>query len=343
MKRVIVALLGVWFLAAATTAADSPFNGDVPDQYTVKRSDTLWDIADHFLREPWVWPEIWHVNPQIKNPHLIYPGDIINMVYIDGQPRLSLQRGRNVKLTPQVREIQHDSAISSLPLEAINSFLSKTRVVEAGALEQAPYVISGYEGRLLSGEGDNLYARGSFTEDDNFYGLYRKGDPYIDPATKELLGLRAQDIGSVKIMALDGDIASLNATRTTEEVRIGDRLLVAEDRNVDPVFYPSAPPENSDGVIISVEDGLFSIGTLDVIAINLGERNGLETGNLLAIFKEGETVTDPLDNGWGSKKVQLPPERIGLMMVFRTFDKMSFGLVLTAERPFNVGDLVRSP
>lgn len=343
MKRTMLALLGAWSLVMATIAADAPFN-DVPDQYTVKRHDTLWDIAEHFLSEPWVWPEIWHVNPQINNPHLIYPGDVINLIYVDGKPRLSLTRGRNVKLSPEVREVPHDKAISSLPLEAINSFLSRTRVVEPGELDSAPYVLSGFAGRLLSGAGDNLYARGSFEKSENFYGLYRKGAPYIDPVSKEFLGIRAQDIGSVKLMAIDGDIASLHATRTTEEVRIGDRLLVEEDRNIDPVFFPSAPPENSDGVIISVEDGLHSIGTLDVIAINLGERDGLINGNLMAIYKAGEIVTDPMVKKWGEKKkVQLPPERIGLMMVFRTFDKMSFGLVLNAQRPFNVGDLVRSP
>ena len=140
MKRVIFALLGAWFLIAATTSADTdaPFNDNVPDQYTVKRSDTLWDIAAYFLNEPWVWPEIWHVNPQIKNPHLIYPGDIINLVYIDGKPRLSLARGREVTLSPQVREVPHSDAISSLPSELISSFLSKTRVVSPGELEVAP-------------------------------------------------------------------------------------------------------------------------------------------------------------------------------------------------------------
>lgn len=339
MKRVMSALLGLWFLAAATIASDSPFNSNVPDQYTVKRNDTLWDIADHFLSEPWVWPEIWHVNPQIKNPHLIYPGDIINMVYIDGKPHLSLSRGRNVKLSPEVREVAHLDAISSLPLDTINSFLSKTRITQPGELELAPYVISGYEGRLLSGEGDNLYARGSFTGDEYIFGLYRKGDPYIDPVTQEVLGVRAQDIGSVKLMTIDDDIASLQATRTTEEVRVGDRLLEEEDRNIDSIFYPSAPPEDSRGVIISVEDGLHAIGTLDVIAVNLGERDGVESGNLMAIYKAGEKIKDRI----AGDTVVLPPERIGLMMVFRTFDKMSFGLVLSAQRPFNVGDLVRSP
>ena len=339
MKRVMSALLGLWFLAAATIALDSPFNNNVPDQYTVKRNDTLWDIADHFLSEPWVWPEIWHVNPQIKNPHLIYPGDIINMVYIDGKPHLSLSRGRNIKLRPEVREIAHTDAISSLPLDIIDTFLSKTRIVNVGELELAPYVISGYEGRLLSGEGDNLYARGSFVENENFYGLYRKGDPYIDPTTQEVLGIRAQDIGSVKLMAIDDDIASLNATRTTEEIRVADRLLIDENLSVDPIFYPSAPPADSDGVIISVEDGLHSIGTLDVIAVNLGERDGIVNGNLMAIYKIGIEARDRIVGG----TVRLPPERVGLMMVFRTFEKMSFGLVLTAQRPFNVGDLVRSP
>ena len=339
MKKVLLALISIWLIATATIAADDRFNDDIPDKYTVKHGDTLWDISDFFLKTPWLWPEIWYVNPQIRNPHLIYPGDIISLVYIDGEPRLMLERGdRVVKLTPQIRELPHDKAIDAIPLEAINNFLSRNRVVEEGVLDAAPYVVAGGEKRLLSGEGDDFYARGEF-DDTPTYGIYRKGEPYIDPETEEILGIRAQDIGSAKLKTIDGDIATLNSTRSVEEIRVGERLLPHEERRIDSTFYPSAPEQEVEGVIMTVEGGVSQVGHLDVISINRGERDGLAIGNILAIYKRGETIKDRVQGG----KVTLPAERAGLVMVFRTFEKMSFGLVVRAKRPLAVNDIVRNP
>ncbi len=339
MKKVLLALLSIWIFAVATIAADDPFNDEVPDRYTVKRGDTLWDISDFFLKTPWLWPEIWHVNSQIRNPHLIYPGDIINLVYIDGKPRLMLERGdRVVKLTPQMRELPHAEAIPALPLETVNNFLSRNRVVDKGVLEAAPYVVAGSEKRLMSGKNDDFYARGEFDETPA-YGIYRGGDPYIDPETNELLGIRAQDIGSAKLKAIEGDIATLLSSRAVEEIRVGDRLLPHEERRLESMFYPSAPEDTVEGVIMEVEGGVSQVGHLDVVAINRGERNGLAVGNLLAIYKRGETIKDRVVGG----TITLPAERAGLLMVFRTFEKMSFGLVLNANRPLAVNDIVKNP
>ena len=339
MKKVLLALLGIWIFAAATNAADERFNDDIPDKYTVKKGDTLWDISDFFLKTPWLWPEIWYANPQIRNPHLIYPGDIISLVYIDGKPRLMLQRGdRVVKLSPQIRELPNDKAIDAIPLEAINNFLSRNRVVEEGELEAAPYVIAGSEKRLLSGQNDDFYARGQF-DDTPTYGIYRKGDAYRDPDTGEVLGIRAQDIGSAKLKTLEDDIATLMATRTVEEIRVGERLLPHEERRIESTFYPSAPEEQLEGTIMTVEGGISQVGHLDVVSINRGERDGLTIGNVLAIYKRGETVVDRI----AKEKVTLPAERAGLVMVFRSFEKMSFGLVLKASRPLAVNDIVRNP
>ncbi len=338
MKKILLACLSVWMFSIASVAADDRFN-DVPDTYTVKKGDTLWDISEHFLKSPWLWPEIWYVNPQIRNPHLIFPGDIIKLVYIDGKPYLMLQRGdRVVKLSPQIRELPNDKAIDAIPLEAINNFLSRTRVVAEGELEAAPYVIAGSEKRLLSGKDDDFYARGSFDETPA-YGIYRKGDPYIDPETEEVLGIRAKDIGSAKLKAIDGDIATLLSSRAVEEIRAGDRLLPHEERRLESMFFPSAPSETVAGVIMGVEGGISQVGTLDVVAINLGEREGMEVGTVLAIYKRGETVTDRI----AKEKVTLPDERAGLMMVFRAFEKMSFALVLRAQRPLAVNDIVKNP
>lgn len=339
MKKILHALMGFWLVAALSFAADAPFNDDIPERYTVVKGDTLWDISDMFLRDPWLWPEIWFANPEIDNPHLIYPGDVIKLVYIDGKPRLTVERGREVKLSPEVREVSRDEAIPTLPLQAVNNFLSRTRVVEEGELEQAPHVVAGYEKRLMSGRGDTFYVRGELDSELDFYGIYRKGDPYVDPETGELLGIRAQDIGTGQLRASEDEIATFNATRSVEEIRLGDRLLAHEERRLDSTFYPSAPKSDIDGQIIDVEGGVTQVGHLDVVAINRGERDGLDIGHMLAIYKVGEKVKDRVKGD----TVTLPAERAGLLMVFRTFEKMSFGLVLHAERPLSVKDMVRNP
>jgi len=338
IKTVALALISVWVLVA-TAVAEAPFNDDIPDKYTVVKGDTLWDISAHFLAQPWLWPEIWQVNPQVQNPHLIYPGDIISLIYIDGKPRLVLKRSRDVKLSPQIREITDRQAISTLPLDMINSFLSRNRVVEPGVLEAAPYILSGQSKHLLTGKGDDFYARGDFSAADESYGVYRNGGPFTDPNTHEVLGIRAEDIGTGSIKAIDDDIATLKATRSIEELRINDRLLEFEERKIDANFYPSSPPEKTEGLIMSVEGAVSTGGMLNVVSINLGEREGIEIGNMLAILKKGAIVKDRVQGD----TVTLPPEKAGLLMVFRTFEKMSFGLILTADLPISVNDIVRNP
>ncbi len=339
MKKALVALMGFLLSAVIVIAAEAPFNEDVPDRYTVVKGDTLWDISERFLRDPWLWPEIWYVNPQISNPHLIYPGDIISLIYIGGRPRLTLERGRDVKLTPEIREIPHAEAIPAIPLEAVNNFLTRTRVVQPGELEMAPHVVAGYDKRLLSGESDDFYVRGELDEGIEFFGIYRQGDPYVDPDTGEVLGIRAQDIGSAQLKAVEGDISTHASTRSVQEIRAGDRLLPHEERKLDTSFFPRAPKSEINGTIMAVEGGVSQVGHLDVVAVNRGERDGLEIGSVLAIYKAGEKVRDRVvgDN------IVLPAERAGLLMVFRTYEKMSFGLVLNANRPLAVKDMVRNP
>jgi hypothetical protein len=339
MRKILRAVAGLGFLVALSAFAQAPFNEKVPDKYIVKKGDTLWGISAFFLSKPWLWPEIWHVNPQIANPHLIYPGDEIRLVYIDGKPRLTLNRGRDVKLDPKVREVPHGEAIPAIPLDILDTFLTKTRVVAPGELEAAPYVVAGHEKSIITGVGADFYVRGQVPVEQSFWGVYRNGGSYVDPETGELLGIRAQDIGSGKLKATEGDILTLAATRTAEEIRIGDRILPVEDRKMETVFYPNAPPVGTQGVIIAVEGGLDNVGHLDVVAINRGERDGIKIGNTLAIYKAGEVVRDRI----AEDVVTLPPERAGLLMIFRTFEKMSFGLVMHASRPLKVKDLVREP
>jgi nucleoid-associated protein YgaU len=337
MKNRILGLLGACLLLSQAMAENPELKANYPEQYTVVKGDTLWDISNTFLNNPWMWPEIWHVNPQISNPHLIYPGDIIRLVYFDGKPRLVVDRV--VKLSPQVRVMDDNEAIPAIPLDKINNFLSRSRIVSAEELERAPHVVSGEAKRLVLGKGDRLYARGQFDTDIPAYGVYRKGDTYIDPDTKELLGIQAIDIGSGKMRALEGEIATLLMTRTTEEVRVGDRLLSEEQRAVDSTFYPSAPSVEVNAQIIAVEGGVTQVGKMDVVVINRGAREGMAVGNVLAVYKRGGTVKDRVKGDM----VTLPDERAGLVMVFRTFEKLSLGLVLEADRPLAIKDLVRNP
>jgi nucleoid-associated protein YgaU len=354
-KRIVGITLGVWGLLSFTPPLlNGALNGslglmtqalaeqvvlreDYPDEYTVVKGDTLWDISSHFLKSPWLWPEIWHVNPQIENPHLIYPGDVIRLVYIDGQPRLV--NSRYQKLSPQVRVVDDREAISTIPLDRINNFLSRSRVVDEGVLEAAPYVVSGEDKRLITGEGDRVYARGTFEADIPAYGIYRKGQLYKDPKTGEVLGVEAIDIGSGRMRALDAEMATLALTRTTQEVRIGDRLLEEQERAIAATFYPSAPSTDIKGQIIAVEGGVTQVGRMSVVAINRGEREGMIVGNVLAILKTGGQVRDRIKGDL----VNLPDERAGLLMVFRTFEKMSLALVLEADRPLATGDKVENP
>ena len=311
-----------------------------PQTHVVVKGDTLWDISEMFLEDPWLWPEIWHVNPQVDNPHLIYPGDVLNLVYIDGRPKLVVKRGKDVKLNPQVRISDLDLAIPAIPLDAISPFMTDSRVVSKDQLSGAPYVLAGTDGHIVSGAGDELFARGEFEEDGaKNFGIFRPGDPFIDPDTKELLGYQAFSVANGKVTSLEGDIASLGLNRTSEEVRRGDRLLPDEERRISSTFYPSAPENETNGYIISIEGGVSQVGSMDAVVINKGARDGLEVGHVLAIYRVGERVRDVVTD----EIVKVPDTRAGLLMVFRTFDKVSYGLVLKATGPLAVMDKVKNP
>jgi hypothetical protein len=343
-------------LAVAAASAISFFawaeeirSGDIlrtghPEEYIVKKGDTLWDISGTFLSKPWRWPEIWEINPQIDDPHWIYPGDLIRLIYRDGEPRLTVERTTKLspgttRLSPQIRAQSIEDAITAIPLEEIDPFLSRSRVVNPGELEAAAYILQGSQQHLIVGEGDTVYARGNFADGLSAYGVYRKAEAFVDPKTRELLGVHAQGIGDVGVVKVENEIATLTVSRSHEEIRPGDRLLPAEDQRITAVFHPSAPDVDVEGLIIAVEGGVTQIGKLDVVFLNRGEREGLQIGNVLAIYRAGETVADRVKGG----KVTLPDERAGLLMVFRTFEKMSFALVLETDRPLAVGDKVRNP
>ena len=345
MRKSLLALLlaaGGLVLTSMAQAAVQLKDGH-PDRYTVVKGDTLWDISGKFLSQPWKWPEIWHANPQVANPHLIYPGDTLNLVYIDGQPRLVLNRGESrgtIKLSPQVRSTPMAEAIQTIPLEAINSFLLSNRIVNTPEeFLDKPYIVAGNAERVISGVGDRIYARGKFDEQQPVYGIFRQGKTYLDPETQEPLGINADDIGTGEIVAEEGDVGTLVLRRSTQEVRLGDRLFPTEERAINSTFMPSEPTKQIDGLILDVPRGVTQIGQFDVVTLNKGARDGLEVGNVLAVYKTGETVRDRVTG----ESVKIPDERSGLLMVFRTYDKLSYGLILQATRQLAVMDKIRNP
>ncbi|MDY7567269.1 LysM domain-containing protein [Pseudomonas sp. RTC3] len=314
-----------------------------PQNYTVVQGDTLWDISGKFLREPWKWKEIWKANPQIANPDLIYPGDLLSLVYVDGQPRMVLNRGASrgtIKLSPRIRTTPMAEAIPSIPLAAINSFLLNNRIIDDPAdFQKAPYIVAGNAERVLSGMGDRIYARGKLDPEHTAYNLFRQGKTYTDPLTGQFLGINADDIGSGEIVAHEGDVATLVLQRSTQEVRLGDRLFISEERPINSTFMPSSPQTEVNGLIIDVPRGVTQIGELDVVTLDRGKSDGLAEGNVLAIYKTGEVVRDRVTG----EQVKVPDERAGLVMVFRTYEKLSYGLVLNATRSLAVMDKVRNP
>jgi nucleoid-associated protein YgaU len=341
MRKSLLALL---LLASASLAhGDDLLRDGHPQRYTVVKGDTLWDIAGKFLNQPWQWPHIWHANPQVANPDLIYPGDSLVLGMVNGQPQLFLERGQSrgtIKLSPHVRATPVAEAIPSIPLGAINAFLINNRIVdESAAFNAAPYIVAGNQERVLSGMGDRIYARGQFEPGHAVYGIFRQGKVYIDPNTQEVLGINADNIGSGEVVATEGDIATLTLQRSNAEVRVGDRLFTSEEHPVNSTFFPSPPVSAIEGRIIDVPRGVTQIGKYDVVTLDKGQRDGLQEGNVLAIYKTGETVRDRITG----EQVKVPDERAGLLMVFRSYQKLSYGLVLTATRSLAVQDKVRNP
>ncbi len=321
-------------------AAEVELKDDVPETYIVKKGDTLWGISGMYLKHPWLWPELWDVNPHIDNPHLIYPGDELYLVWVDGRPRLQMRRGRDIKLTPNMRVTPLDLAIPIIPLDEIGPWLMSHRIMSAAELNDSAYVVAGSQDHLISAPGDRIFGRGPFPDGERAYGIYRAGDTYRDPITEELLGYQAQDIGNAKLLSSNRDeVTELEINRVTEEVRIGDRLLPMEERIIDATFHPRAPEVDIDGLMIAVDGGVTQIGTMDIVVLNKGQRDSLEVGQVLAVYQAGKLVFDPV----AENNVRLPDVRAGLAMVFETFEKASYAIILKSNHPLQVGDKVKNP
>jgi hypothetical protein len=339
---------------ARETAAEVPSKGipladNAPDSYVVKRGDTLWGIAKVFLRDPWFWPEIWQVNPQIHNPHLIYPGDTLRLVFIDGKPQILLQRGDAARVEPRVRSEPLEAAVTTIPYATVAAFMSKPSVLDRDQIKHAPYVLATRDLHVVMSDGDTVYARGftSPAELGSHYNVVRVGDALIDPDDNRILGYDGVFTGSGHVTR-QGDPTTLIMTESARETRAGDKLIPG-GVEVPLDFIPTAPRVKTNGRIIAVSDGVTIIGQYEVVVVNRGARDGLAPGNVLAVYDYGPTVRDTDNKGFfnlnrfGTQKVQLPSERTGTFMVFKTFDNISYGLIMEATNLIRVGDKIQNP
>lgn len=341
LRRLYFALFLLLSSVGFSVATAVELNANHPMQHVVVKGDTLWDISGRFLRHPWEWPKIWHANSQIKNPHLIYPGDIISLVYRDGQPMLELSRGpTNVKLSPKIREIRLDEAISTIPFDAIEPFLTRPQVVGEEVLNSAPYIVAHADKRVIAGEGQIVYVRGLNNEVMATYSIFRPGEAYVDHETKEVLGHEAFYGGEASVLEV-GDPATLQLTQTTREVLMGDRLLPIDDGGYGVNFFPKTLKSGLTGHIISVFGGVSLVGQYQIVVLDRGSRNGIEVGHLLSVYQAGETIRDLVTEERGDM-VTLPDEYAGVAMIFKIFEKVSYAIVMEAELAVKVGDKVKA-
>jgi hypothetical protein len=337
--------------APESGGAGPVLNPNAPDSYVVKRGDTLWGIAKIFLRDPWYWPEIWQVNPQVQNPHLIYPGDTLRLVYIEGRPTIMLQRGDAARVEPRVRSQPLEGSVTTIPYETVAAFMSKPSVLSREQIKGAPYVLDSRNTHVAIAEGDTVYARGfsSPAQLGTHYNVVRVGDALRDPDDHDrVVGYDGVFTGAGHITRV-GDPATLIMTESARETEAGDKLF-AGGVDVPLDFIPSAPKANVRGRIMAVSNGVTVIGQYEVVVINRGASDGLSPGNVLAVYLAGSVVPDTANKGFlgstsrlASTKVRLPDERSGTFMVFKTFDHLSYGLIMEATDLIRTGDRVENP
>lgn len=374
MIKKSIGLLAGMLVTVAVYAAGAQLRADHPDTYTVRHGDTLWDISAKFLSKPWLWPEIWQANPQVRNPHLIYPGDVLNLSFING-PRL--------KLEPSVH--REAKAVPAIPLDQLRMFLKDMRVMDSNAVSSAPYVVGFEEARLRGAVGQDLYVRGlksapgqrwaivrpthvfrGFEQDDandaeNEVVAHRLdsnvalvSSPWAEDfrddghnGRGDDLGVEVSVIGTAETLR-EGDPSTLLLLDATQEIRAGDRVMPLDEAPYDPYYYPHAPqsvPANAR--VIAFADAMDAAGSRQVVALSIGAKDGVDNGQTFAMFEPGETIHDDVaSSSWRrgtGEQVTLPDEFVGHVMVFRTFDRVSYGLVMDGLRPVHRGARLAIP
>ena len=342
-----------------------------PDEYTVRRGDTLWGISGMFLRRPWRWPELWGMNLEaIANPHLIYPGQVLYLDKSNGYARLRMggagaQGTPTVRLSPRTRsESLADMALPTLPAHLIEPFLVQPLVVDAERLAQAPRIVATTDERVIMATGDRAYVRGSAdlvprpdSAATRSWRIFREALPLTDPDTGEILGYEAQYMGKAELVEGEalvtlqdakGELrenrvpATIDITDAKSEIYAGDRLLPAPERSYSN-YVPHAPRGEVNARVVSLygDSAIRYAAQNQVIAINRGTRDAMAAGQVLQLVTQGDVIQDKTTEQ--REQVQLPRERNGLAMVFRTFDRVSYALILEVRRPVVVGDHLVAP
>jgi hypothetical protein len=337
---------------------------NAPDSYTVKKGDTLWDISATFLSNPWLWPDLWQVNSQIKNPHLIYPGDVLSLVSVNGQPRLMVTERAAIagstastaaatqRLSPQIYSEPLNQPVATLPHKNVASFLGRPSVIQKTEVKTAPYVLSIRDGHMMASSGNEIFARGiTKASIGTRFNVLHVGQSLSDPESGDTLGYYTEFLGTAVVVS-SGDPATLKLADTVREVLPGDKLY-AETNEGFTDFVPHVPNKNVTGVILSINESTLA-GKDQVVAINRGKNHGIEAGHVLSVNRVSGKVADVYSDGRSAdpmnrpntalaKKVALPNESIGHVMVFKTFDAMSYALVMDASLPINIGDQLGLP
>lgn len=342
--RAMLGLIIPCLFSASLWADTLQIKSDHPEQYTVVKGDTLWDISGKFLQHPWQWPQLWHNNPQIKDPHWIYPGDTLYFSYVNGEPSLTFtppSLGQyQPDLTPRIRESAIEKAVPMLPANAIAQFLASPKVVSAGELEKAPYVLEIAGEHLIAGAGDRVYVRAIENPQGLGYTIYRPGKPYISPETQEILGYEAQFVADTSL-EMPGDPATLRINKSDFEIQRGDRLMPTQEGEMALTYFPQSPENHIVGSIIQVLGGVSQIGQFSVVVIDKGSVDGLKVGHTLDVYKRGKVVADKIQSD-DPVAVKLPDEYAGVMMVFRPFERVSYALVLEATSAIHTLDKVQT-
>ena len=358
--RLLIATLISGAAAASAQAMTCEFRPNAPDQHVVVKGDTLWDISGKFLDRPWCWPQVWGMNrEEIRNPHWIYPGQIVYLDRAAGRLRLGNRVGAGsgsgsgdpsaLRLSPQLRmEGLGKDAVQSIPTGDIEPFLTQPLIIEEDELKNAPRIIAAQEGHVFLGKDEKAYVRGDLKGGTSFQ-VFRPGKPLKDPVTKAVIGQEAFYLGTLKLVAAakpGSEVHTFTVATAKEEMGKGDLLMQAPPTPMQN-YVPHPPERQVDAAVVAIYGGVSHAGQNQVVSINRGKLDGLDIGSVLQLYHRGQTVTDPgASKGWhnlGNPQVKLPDEEVGSLFIFRVFKHISYGLIMQVTAPVEVGDVAKSP
>ncbi len=343
--------------AASPNKAPPTVKAGAPHVYVVRKGDTLWDISGKFLSKPWRWREIWASNKHVKNPHWIYPGDRLLLCTLNGKPLIGKDEGDGcaeiirrhtgnsaTNLRPQVRVEALNNSVPVIPLAHIQQWLERTSIVPAEALANTPYILGTADSRVLAGKGQSVYVRGAGLENGQRYGVFREGEPYIvldEKGNKQNLGIELTQVASGVAIRSENDITTVELTDSyVGEVRRGDRVMLEQDAMLPTLFYPTDANQVRDGgKIIRVMGSIGTAARNGVVTVDRGTTDGVEIGQVFSAFQAGEVVKDPKTK----EIVKLPGQYVGSVMIFKSFDRLSYAYVLESDLPIKIGSDIKSP